>query len=184
MLDWLKNILGDNYNEEVDKKVSEQIGKEFVSRADFNTTNETKKQLEKDIKARDKQLEELKKSDPEGLKAEIEKLQEENKTSTEKLEEQLKKTKLDYKLETLLMKEGAVNTKAVKALLDSEKISLDGDNLIGVDDQLKALKESEKWAFNQAPTVITGKPQRVSPEKLSAVEERFYQKNPDLKPQG
>ena len=39
MLDWLKTILGDAYTEEIDKKVSEEIGKGFVARADFNALN-------------------------------------------------------------------------------------------------------------------------------------------------
>ena len=49
MLEWLKTILGDQYTEEIDKKVSEEIGKGFVSRSDFNTVNEAKKGLEKQI---------------------------------------------------------------------------------------------------------------------------------------
>lgn len=46
MLDWLKTILGEAYSEEIDKKVSDEIGKAFVSRSDFNALNETKKTLE------------------------------------------------------------------------------------------------------------------------------------------
>ena len=68
----------------------------------------------------------------------------------------LSATKLNYALEARLTKEGAVNSKAVKALLDGSKISLDGDNLIGVDEQLKALKESEKWAFAQPTPDVPG----------------------------
>ena len=43
MLDWLKGILGDAYTDEVDQKVSAEIGKHFVAKTDFNTLNETKK---------------------------------------------------------------------------------------------------------------------------------------------
>lgn len=43
MLEWLKTILGDTYTEDIDKKVSEEIGKQFVSRADFNTLNKKRK---------------------------------------------------------------------------------------------------------------------------------------------
>lgn len=46
MLEWLKAILGDTYTEDIDKKVSDEIGRQFVSRTDFNTLNETKKTLE------------------------------------------------------------------------------------------------------------------------------------------
>lgn len=49
MLDWLKKILGDTYTEDIDKKVSDEIGKQFVSRSDFNTLNETKKTLENTV---------------------------------------------------------------------------------------------------------------------------------------
>ena len=59
MLDWLKTILGEAYSEEIDKKVSEEIGKNFVARADFNTLNTEKKALADTVKERDKQLEPL-----------------------------------------------------------------------------------------------------------------------------
>lgn len=49
MLEWLKTILGDAYTEDIDKKVSDEIGKQFVSRSDFNTLNETKKTLESTV---------------------------------------------------------------------------------------------------------------------------------------
>lgn len=49
MLEWLKTILGDTYTEDIDKKVSDEIGKQFVSRTDFNTLNETKKTLENTV---------------------------------------------------------------------------------------------------------------------------------------
>ena len=37
MLEWLKSILADSYTEEIDKQISQEIGKNFVSKADFNT---------------------------------------------------------------------------------------------------------------------------------------------------
>ena len=49
MLEWLKTILGESYTEDIDRKVSEEIGKLFVSRLDFNTLNETRKTLEKTV---------------------------------------------------------------------------------------------------------------------------------------
>lgn len=100
-----------------------------------------------------------------------------------KSKEDIRKLQLDYKIENLLLKEGAVNTKAVKALLDASKISLDGENIIGLDEQLKNLKETETWAFSAQAPVKTGLTHKTSPEGLSAVEARFYEKNPDLKPE-
>lgn len=171
MLDWLKTILGEGYTEEIDKKMSEEIGKGFVSRTDFNTVNESKKNLEAMVADRDKQLEELKKLNPEQLQAEISRLQGENKAAAEKYEADLKAAKLDFAIDTSLAKAGAVNSKAVKALLDISKISLDGENLIGLDDQLKSLKETEKWAFSKTPDVpgAGGNPPIPPADPLAAV---------------
>lgn len=73
MLSWLKEILGDGYTDEFDKKISQEIGKSFVAKSDFNAKNESLKNLEAQIADRDKQLEDLKKStgDVDGLKAQI-----------------------------------------------------------------------------------------------------------------
>lgn len=69
MLEWLKTVLGDAYTPEIDTAVSQEIGKGFVARTDFNaktakvTELETEvKQLREGIKTRDTQLSELKKS--------------------------------------------------------------------------------------------------------------------------
>ena len=104
MLEWLKTILGDTYTEDIDKKVSAEIGKEFVARTDFNAVNETKKELDKTIRERDAQLEELKKVDAAGLQAKITELQESNTQAKTQYEETLKKTRLDFLLENRLIK--------------------------------------------------------------------------------
>jgi hypothetical protein len=157
MLEWLKAILGEGvYTDDIDKKVSEQIGKDFVARPDFNAANEAKKTAENEIKARDKQIDELKKVDPEALQATITSLQTQNADAQKQYDAQLKQIKQDSLLETRLIKEGAINTKAVKALLDPTKISMDGENLVGLDDQLKGLKETEKWAFTAAAAGRSG----------------------------
>lgn len=156
MLDWLKVILGDAYSDEVDKKVELELGKGFVPKADFSTLSATKTALETQISERDKQLSELQKLKPEDLQAEIKRLQGENTSAAAKFDADLNSARLEYALDARLTREGAVNGKAVKALLDSSKISLDGDNLVGLDEQLKSLKESEKWAFASTTTAVPG----------------------------
>ena len=37
MLDWLKPILGDGYNEEIDNKIAAEINKGFVAKADYDS---------------------------------------------------------------------------------------------------------------------------------------------------
>lgn len=42
-----------------------------------------------------------------------------------------------------------MNNKAIKALLDMEAIKYENDNLVGLDEQLKALRESDSYLFKQ-----------------------------------
>lgn len=150
MLDWLKTILGDAYTEEIDKKVSEEIGKGFVARADFNTLNAEKKVLTDTVKDRDKQLETLKAStgDVEALKTQIATLQAENATAAKAHEDEIKRLKVDTAVELALSTAKAKNAKAVKALLDLEKAELADDGTVkGLDDQIKKLVEGVDTGF-------------------------------------
>ena len=150
MLDWLKTILGEAYSEEIDKKVSEEIGKNFVARADFNTLNTEKKNLADTVKERDKQLETLKAStgDVEALKNQIATLQTENATAAKAHEAEIKSLKIDTAVELALSAAKAKNVKAVKALLDLDKAELDADGTVkGLADQIKKLAEAPDSGF-------------------------------------
>lgn len=169
MLEWLKPILGDGYTEDIDKKVSAEIGKAFVSKNDFNTTNEAKKSLETQITDRDKQIEELKKVDAAGLQAKITELQTANTQAKTEYDANLKKLALNGKIETALMGAKARDVKAARALLDESKISIDGDNVLGLDDQLKRLQKEKGWLFGEtaAPATGGGKPPETKHEPAS-----------------
>jgi len=153
----IDKIMAENGNDiNAQKKLTEaETGK-------LTTANDTIKGLQDAVKKFDG-------VDVEKLKGDITTLQ-------TKYDTDLKQTKRDFSLENRLIKEGAVNTKAVKALLDLDKISLDGDNLIGLDEQLKPLKESEKWAFGTVqqpnpPAPVAGAPAQVD---LSALPDDQY----------
>lgn len=148
----------------------EQI--ESVMKEHGKTLNDTKSKADKvdslesqiddykqQLADRDSQLEELKKVDAEGLQAKIDELQQANETTKSEYEEKLQKQAFDHKLESALTGSKVKNVKAVKALLDLETIKLDGDNLLGLDDQLKALKESDEYLFEteqkpNSPTIV------------------------------
>jgi vancomycin resistance protein YoaR len=152
-MDWTmkkEDFLKLGFTEEQAEKAAEASAEElkgFIPKVRFDEVNNSKKQLEADIKTRDEQLEALKAVDAEGLKAEIEKLQGENKTAKEKYEADLKKIQIDNAVEKALMGAKAKNIKAVKALLDLENAELDGESIKGLDDQLKKLQEGEDSKF-------------------------------------
>jgi len=81
MLDWLKPIMGDSHTVEIEAKIEAEIGKHFISRADFNLANEAKKTLETALAERDEQIETLKTAEgvTKDLKKTIEDLQDASK---------------------------------------------------------------------------------------------------------
>ncbi len=150
MLEWLKDILGEAYTEEIDKKVSEEIGKNFVARADFNTLNAEKKTLTETVAERDKQLQTLKDSvgDAEELKTQINNLQTENANAAKNYKAEIERIKIDAAVDLALSAAKAKNVKAVKALLDLDKAELDADGSVkGLTDQIKKLTEASDSGF-------------------------------------
>ncbi len=97
------------------------------------------------------QLEELAttlKAKPEELKSKITELLTTVATASEEHARQLAQVKLDAAVDMTLTKAGAVNLKAVKALLDPSKISLgDKGAITGLDEQITAIKSTDAWAF-------------------------------------
>ncbi len=143
--------------------------KGFIVKADHEAGVEAKGQLEKDIKVRDKQLEDLKKVDAEGLKLQIENLQETNKTTKTEYEAKIKQMQIDNAVNAALTGAKAKNLKAVRALLDLDKAELEGESIKGLDAQIKALQadEGSKFLFDAADskTKFTGVKPGESPDK-------------------
>lgn len=68
-------------------------------------------------------------------------------TKVKEYEKQIKNMQFNYALEGALKSANVRNTKAVKALLNLENVKLDGENLLGLKDQLDSLKESDGYLF-------------------------------------
>lgn len=162
-MDWLKELLkkAGIEEEKVDSTITDinkELPKYFIPKDKYNEVAEAKKKLEADLQGRDAQLEELKKAagTSEELKKQIETLQAENKKAGDEWQAKLSKMQLDFALERALTAAKAKNPKAVKALLDLEKVKLDGDKLLGLDDQLKELQKSDAYLFGESGKVGSG----------------------------
>jgi len=169
----LKDILGDDLY----KQVKEKLGDTEVTIVDSNDPMVPKRRLDEviaernrykeQVDERDTQLADLKTGakDNEVLKAQIADLQAKNKQAAEDHEKQLKDQRFAFAVERAVAKADARNVKAVVALLDASKISLDGENLLGFDEQVTALKKSDPFLFGvdlkgRTPEG-TGKPPRA-----------------------
>ena len=151
----LKELLG----EDLYDQVKEKLGDTEIIVVDPNDPMVPKRRLDEVIaernrykelvEERDAQLADLKAGakDNEVLKAQIAELQAKNKQAAEDYERQLKEQRFAFAVERAVAKADARNVKAVVALLDTSKISLDGENLIGFDEQVAALKKSDPYLF-------------------------------------
>lgn len=109
------------------------------------------------IADRDTQLVELqnKAKGNEELQAEITRLQQENEQVKADFESQLTQKDYDFALTEALRTAKAKNPTAVKALLNVETIKLVNGQLVGLDEQLTALKASDDYLFT--PEGVKGK---------------------------
>lgn len=143
-----------------------------------------KADYEKQIMERDKQLEELKKVDVTDYEQKIKEIQEENLKSKTDLENQLKQTKIDLSIENALIKAGAKNAHVFKSMVDTTKIIVDNDKIIGLDEQLESIKKDYPWGFGTEQEVITTGQTQTPNNQLTAGEQYIqskYKDNPYFK---
>ncbi|MDP4152604.1 MAG: phage scaffolding protein [Bacillota bacterium] len=125
--------------------------KGFIPKTRFDEVNDAKKQLEKDVAARDTQLETLKTStgDVETLKKQITDLQAQNATDKATYEAEVNQMKVDSIVERSLIAAKAKSTVAAKALLADflGNAEFDGDSIKGLDEAVKKLTQSDDTKF-------------------------------------
>ncbi|MCL2618672.1 MAG: phage scaffolding protein [Defluviitaleaceae bacterium] len=125
----------------------------FVPKEQLDTAMLENGQLTAILSERDKQLKDLKDSAvnnkelQEQLAAAIAK----NKADSEAAAKELAAYKKNSAVDLYITKVGAKNPKTVKALLDMDKIRLDGEDLLGLAEQCVAIKASDAYLFDSSP---------------------------------
>ncbi len=160
-MEFLKPILGDELYAQVEAALKGNDKVKLANLADGQYVGRDKfEALEKIKNGFETENGNLKKLDAAGLQATNEKLTTDNAA-----------LKLGRKLDAALYGAEAKNVVAVGAMLDMSKISLDdAGNLVGADEQIKALKQSQAWAFGQPgvpgaggnPAVVVGGEQKTT----------------------
>ena len=172
----------DMYNTEI---------KDYVSKIELDNANSEITAVKDTVKERDKQLKQIKENagDNEELKKQIEKLQNDNKTANEQYKAEVTQLKINSAVDMALTKAGAKTLKAVKALIDIDKINVDENGDVrGIEEQIKGLCEGvdTKYLFNSEAFkgVSVGssgqEPEAADISKMSYSEMCAYlEKNPD-----
>ena len=153
--EFLKNL---GLTEEQVNSVMEENGKDIAREQNSKATVE--KELS-DTKAllddANKQIESFKVMDIEAIKKSADeyktKYEEADKKSKDAIAELKKSHAIDL---ALLNTHHAKNVKSVKANLNLDNVKLDGEKLIGFDDQIEALKKSDAYLFDIEKNVDEG----------------------------
>lgn len=160
-MEWLKELLknaGVENADELEGKISKELPKYFKPAKEFNEINEElkivkgeKKTLEEDKKKVEDEYNNFKKGSISQADYEAKKQEIENNSKAE-----IEKVRLESKIDLAINNAKAKNVKSVKANLDLGKIKLDGDKLLGFDDQIEALKKSDAYLFEIDKSVNQG----------------------------
>lgn len=144
--------------------LQEQVTALQASEANLKSQNE---KHEKDLKTLQKDND-----DNETLKQTIKDLQKQNADAKAEYEQQLVGMQRDSAIEKALATSGAKNTKAVKALLDADKIVFKDGEISGLAEQLEAYKQSDPYMFDMGKKPDGYEPAGGSPAKTySSMEE-------------
>lgn len=163
----------------------------FIPKARFDEVNETKKELEQQIRERDEQLKELqeKAKGNEELEKTIKELQEANKATKEQYEAKIRDMTIDAAIQSKLT--DAKYPDLLISKFDKSKLSIAEDGtVLGIDEQLAVLKEQYKDLFkpdvkgkepNNIGSSSLGQKNPWSKEHFNLTEQgRIYRENPEL----
>lgn len=152
-MEWLKELLknaGVDNVDDLESKISKELPKHFKPAKEFNEINEELKNVKGENKTLKESQENIQKEYENYKKGSISQADYEAKKKEieDNSKAEIEKVKLESKIDLAISNAKAKNVKSVKANLDLEKIKLDGDKLLGFDDQIEALKESDAYLFD------------------------------------
>lgn len=144
-----EDLIALGLTEEQAKKVLDAI-KEYVPKTQLAEVERERDGLKATVAERDTQLETLKKSsgDNAALQQQIADLQKANEDQKKAHEAEISQLRLDNAVEAAILAAGGKNVKAVRALLDADKLRLEKDGTVtGLSDQIKAIQKSDAYMF-------------------------------------
>ncbi|AQR95557.1 phage scaffolding protein [Clostridium saccharoperbutylacetonicum] len=158
----LKEIIGEQaYNAlpEDKKKEYDNVdlvnGAEHVAKKDYETAQATIEQQKKDIEKRDTDIKNIKAKvkDNEELTKEIDILTKANKDDRESFEKKLNEITFNNALGKALGSYNVKDKDLILAKLNLENLKVDGENIIGLKEQIEPLQKSHEYLFEK---VING----------------------------
>lgn len=146
--DFLKN-LGIEDKDIIDKILDENSADIGRAKGELETYKTKVENLENDIKTKDATISTLqtKADSVDDLNQKISQLETDKTNLTTELNTKVTEIKKDYAIEGKIRDFKGKNIKAIKALLDMDKITYENDTLSGIDEQLSTLSSAEDSAM-------------------------------------
>ena len=146
-LTWLQEIVGETYTEAMDAAACQAIGRNFVSRADFNAKNQTLQEKETELAALQAAAQAS-----QGLQTELD-------TLKAQYARESAEWKMGREVDKAIMGAKAKNLDLVRKALDLSKVTIAEDGTItGLSEQLDGLKQSDGYLFAEDQPAGGGKP--------------------------
>lgn len=179
--EFLKELgLEDETIEKVMAEHGKSVAESSKAKEELETLKSENEALKEQITTRDKDLEELKNSAGanQGLTEKYAELEAKYQKEKEDWESNLAEVQKNSALEIALTQNKAKNIKAAKALLNLDELQFKDGALEGLEEQLKALRESDSYLFESdtpadpepatpsKPIVKAGNPEPIKPESI------------------
>ena len=172
--DFLKKL---GLTDEIADKVMDQHDKDVQQLKDNNAElQSTNDSLNEQITSNAKQLKDLKKvaGDNEELQAKLDKAMSDSQEREKKLKDQIATQRKNFAVGNALRDAGAKNSKAVEALLDLDKVSLDDNGqLIGISDQIDRIKKSDSYSIPNLNPMLSLVPKEILATLITRVKNRL-----------
>lgn len=148
-----KQLPADKQKEYENKDYEDVSNGTYISKQRFDQVNEEAKTYKKQVGERDTQISQLKEEykDVPNLKEKVTELETANKTQKETYEKQLNDISFSNALEKGLSSFNVKDKTLIMALLNKENLKVDGDNIIGLKEQLEPLQKSHEYLFEKTP---------------------------------
>lgn len=134
--------------ETIDKIMAEN-GKDIEkAKGDLKAKETEVETLQGQLKDANKQIDDFKDLDVDEIKKQAKEYKEKFEKAEKEGKEELEKLQFEHKLESALSGAKAKNIKAVKALINMEGLKLNGDDIVGLKEQLEAIQKDNDYLFD------------------------------------
>ena len=149
MIEWMKEILGDAYTEDIDNKITARLTADYAPKADLEAANTAKSEAEAALAAANDKYKDV---DIDALRADAEKYKAEAAQARKDADERVAAVQFDGKLDAAITAAHGRSAKAIRALLDVDTLKGSDKQDEAITAALAALQMDSGYLFESGET--------------------------------